>query len=98
MVVPLWFDVFAVFTAVEFCSCVSKVLLHEVNVIIIVLHVDTGVLDEDDAEAVEALGDLLALFDGSCRGVLFSTAHIKVKVDNRHCCEIEFVRNRLDFS
>ena len=54
-------DVADVLIVVEALPHVSKVPLHEINILLIVLHVDPGVLNQDNAKPVEALGDLLAL-------------------------------------
>jgi hypothetical protein len=64
LVVMFLLDVVNLLTSVECLTSLGKVVLHQVNVFIIVFHVHAWVLDQDDAELVEALCNLLALFKG----------------------------------
>ena len=45
LVVPLWFDIVDLLVVVELLTNICKVLFHEVNILIIVLHIDSWVSD-----------------------------------------------------
>ena len=61
LVVEFCFDIIDLLTSVEELSCLLKVVLHQIDVVIIVFVIDTRVSDKEDAELVEAFSDLLAL-------------------------------------
>lgn len=54
------FDVRVLLVLVEGVTSLLEVVLHQVDVVLIVLHVDARVLDQNDAELVEALCHFLA--------------------------------------
>jgi len=61
LIVALGLDVIDLLAGVVQLASALEIRLHEVNVFFIVLHVDARVANDQDAELVEALGDLLAL-------------------------------------
>ena len=81
----LRFDVVNLFTSVEPLTNIGKVLLHEIDILIVILHIHSWIPDQANTEAVEALSNFLALIYGSFgRVIILSCAQIKVQVNYRH--------------
>jgi len=91
LIMELRLDVVDSLVCVEAAPNVGKVLLHQVDVVVVVLHVDTRVTDEENAEAMEAFGNFFTLFQGCLgRATVRGCAQVEVHVNNRHI--IEFIR------
>ena len=81
----LRFDVVDLFTSVEPLTNIGKVLLHEIDILIVILHIHSWIPDQANTEAMEALSNFLALIYGSFgRVIILSCAQIKVQVNYRH--------------
>ena len=65
LIVALRFDVVDLFTTVEPLTNICKVLLHEVDILIVILHIDSWIPDQANSEAMEALSNFPALIYGS---------------------------------
>lgn len=86
-------DVFAAILAgIEHVASLLKVVLHHIDVVLIVLRVDSGVSNEQNAELVEALSHLLALNPDSLRQFFLictvSRLQVYFQVNDRHVSEI----------
>lgn len=63
----LGFDLVDWLVTVEFLAGRSKIRLHQVNILLVVLHVDAWVSDQEDAEVMEALSNFFALCESRFR-------------------------------
>ena len=85
LVVTLRFNVVDLFTSVESLADISEVLLHEVDIFVVILHVDSWIPDYADSEAMEAFRNFPALIQCSFRRVfILGRAQIQVHIDYRH--------------
>ena len=85
LIVALRFDVVDLITTVEPLTNIGKVLLHEIDILVVILHIDSWIPDQANSEAMEALSNFLALIYGSFgRVFILSCAQIKIQVDYRH--------------
>jgi len=89
-VVELGLDVRDSLSSIELISSLLEVVLHQVDVLVVVFFVDTGVSDHTDAEQMETLCYTLAFQKGFWRKVHLScwweslgTGKIASYVDNR---------------
>ena len=67
LIMELRFDLVDILASVKFLACRGEILLHQVNILLIVLHVDARVADQEDSEVVEAFGDFFALCESCVR-------------------------------
>lgn len=63
----LFFYIINLFSLVESCSSLCEVFFHQIDVGFILTHVNSWILDEQDSEVVEALGNFLTLLEGFLR-------------------------------
>mmetsp|Transcript_27640 Transcript_27640/g.34326 ORF Transcript_27640/g.34326 Transcript_27640/m.34326 type:complete len:259 (-) Transcript_27640:10-786(-) len=83
LVMEFGLDVADCLVGVEAVAHVSKVLLHQVNVGVVVAHVDAWVPNQDDTVAVEALGNFIALGESRLRGAaICSCAQVGIQIDD----------------
>ena len=61
LIMELGLDLVHRLVAVKFLARSSEVRLHQVDILLVILHVDARVPDQNDSEVVEALGDFFAL-------------------------------------
>ena len=87
LIVVLGLDVGDSFAGVEFVARLRKVLLHQVNVFVVVLHVYARVLNQQNAEFVETLGNFRAL-ELSFGADVFTRIEEGFKVDDWHVGEV----------
>lgn len=59
-VVVLWLDIFELLPFVIWFGYLVEVFLHQVDILIVVMHINPWILDNTDAKLVETLRDLLA--------------------------------------
>ena len=62
LIKTFWFDVRKLFSTIKFVTSLLEIVFHHINVCFVVLHVNSGVFDEQNAEFMEALCHFLALF------------------------------------
>jgi len=92
LVVALGNDVSALLASVELVARLLEVVLHQVNVGLVVLHVDTWVLDQQDTEFVEALLHFFAfdldLIGQVCMVVAMGCFQVQVQINDWHVVKV----------
>ena len=92
LIMELGLDLINLVASVELLASRSEVALHEVDVLLVVTHIDSRVAKEDDSEVVEALGHFLAFGEGCLRWTLtVGSLKVELKINHWHCLKLQLL-------